>query len=85
MRRRLESSDGPVRWIETTAANDWHVQPEELEQLCETDPERPRLLSIRSCRRVNAGTRQTATPPSRRLPGSLSWLRFPDSPTCVEA
>lgn len=35
-----------VRWIETTAANDWQVQPDDLERLCETDLERPRLVVL---------------------------------------
>ena len=36
----------PVRRIETAAANDWRVQPEELARLCEADPGRPRLVVL---------------------------------------
>ena len=36
----------PVRWIDTTAANDWHMRSDDLERLCETDAERPRLVVL---------------------------------------
>ena len=35
-----------VRWIETTSANDWKVQAEDLERLCESDPGRPRIVVL---------------------------------------
>ncbi len=35
-----------VRWIETTSANDWKLQPQDLERLCETDPGRPRIVVL---------------------------------------
>ena len=35
-----------VRWIETAATSDWQLQPDDLERLCETDPERPRLVVL---------------------------------------
>ena len=35
-----------VRWIETTSANNWKLQPQDLERLCETDPGRPRIVVL---------------------------------------
>ena len=35
-----------VRWIDTAATSDWQLQPADLERLCETDPERPRLVVL---------------------------------------
>lgn len=35
-----------VRWVPTRAENNWQLQPENLEALCRTDPERPRLLVL---------------------------------------
>ena len=35
-----------VRWISTTAANCWKLQPNELEQLCRDDPGRPRIVIL---------------------------------------
>ena len=35
-----------VRWIETSSANDWKLQPEDLERLCANDPERPRIVIL---------------------------------------
>ncbi len=35
-----------VRWISTSAANCWKLQPGELEQLCRDDPGRPRIVIL---------------------------------------
>ena len=35
-----------VRWIHTAATSKWQLQPADLERLCETDPERPRLVVL---------------------------------------
>ena len=35
-----------VRWIDTAATSNWQLQPEDLERLCATDPERPRLVVL---------------------------------------
>ena len=35
-----------VRWIETAATGNWQLQPDDLKRLCETDPERPRLVVL---------------------------------------
>ena len=35
-----------VRWIETTSANNWKLQAEDLERLCESDPGRPRIVVL---------------------------------------
>ena len=35
-----------VRWIETAGANDWKLQPDDLERLCAGDPGRPRIVIL---------------------------------------
>ncbi|HSF20180.1 MAG TPA: aminotransferase class I/II-fold pyridoxal phosphate-dependent enzyme [Vicinamibacteria bacterium] len=35
-----------VRWIPTSSKNNWQLQPEDLERLCEVDAERPRLMIL---------------------------------------
>ena len=35
-----------VRWLRTKRANNWGLQPEELEALCRDDPDRPRLVIL---------------------------------------
>ncbi len=35
-----------VRWLRTTPQHHWGLQPEELEELCRDDPERPRLVIL---------------------------------------
>ncbi len=35
-----------VRWLPTHSRNNWKLMPHELEELCEDDPERPRLLIL---------------------------------------
>jgi aspartate aminotransferase len=35
-----------VRWLSTQSENDWMLIPDELERLCEKDPERPRLVIL---------------------------------------
>ncbi len=35
-----------VRWLRTSASNNWGLQPEELEALCKEDPDRPRLVIL---------------------------------------
>ena len=35
-----------VRWLPTHSADNWRLLPDELEGLCKSDPERPRLLIL---------------------------------------
>lgn len=35
-----------VHWLRTSRENNWGLQPEELEELCKTDPDSPRLLIL---------------------------------------
>ena len=35
-----------VRWIPTSAEHNWQLQPEDLECLCRSDPERPRIVIL---------------------------------------
>ena len=35
-----------VRWLNTQRDKNWELQPEELEQLCRDDPDRPRLVIL---------------------------------------
>ena len=35
-----------VRWIETSAAQQWQLQPDDLERLCAHDPGRPRIVVL---------------------------------------
>ncbi len=35
-----------VRWIETSAENNWKLMPEELEEICKDDPNRPRIVIL---------------------------------------
>ena len=35
-----------VHWLKTHQENDWRLIPEEMEALCEKDPERPRILIL---------------------------------------
>ena len=37
-----------VRWIRTSSADRWLLQAEDLERLCESDPERPRIVVLNS-------------------------------------
>ena len=37
-----------VRWIRTSPADRWLLQADDLERLCETDPERPRIVVLNS-------------------------------------
>jgi len=36
----------PVRWLRTQAKHNWGLMPEELEELCASDPDRPRLVIL---------------------------------------
>ena len=36
----------PVRWMDTHLEDDWQLHPDRLAELCEKDPERPRLLIL---------------------------------------
>lgn len=33
-----------VRWLQTDLENEWHLTPDELERLCQEDPDRPRIV-----------------------------------------
>ena len=35
-----------IRWIPTSLKSCWRVQPEEIERLCHSDPDRPRLIIL---------------------------------------
>lgn len=35
-----------VRWVRTDSSNNWLLQPEDLQEICEDDPDRPRLLIL---------------------------------------
>jgi aspartate aminotransferase len=35
-----------VHWLRTTAEHDWRLMPEEIEQLCAVDPDRPRIVVL---------------------------------------
>ena len=35
-----------VHWVKTHQENDWRLTPEEIEALCEQDPERPRIIIL---------------------------------------
>lgn len=35
-----------IRWVPTYAEDDWRLTPEELENLCSEDPDRPRIIII---------------------------------------
>jgi aspartate aminotransferase len=35
-----------VNWLRTNQENDWRLTPEELEEICQKDPERPRILVL---------------------------------------
>lgn len=35
-----------VNWVQTHPENDWRLTPEELESICRTDPDRPRILIL---------------------------------------
>ncbi len=35
-----------IKWLETDARNHWKVTPENLEKLCASDPDRPRLIIL---------------------------------------
>ena len=35
-----------VRWIDTASANDWKLQPDDLERLCASDAGRPRIVVL---------------------------------------
>ncbi|MCB1689743.1 MAG: aminotransferase class I/II-fold pyridoxal phosphate-dependent enzyme [Halioglobus sp.] len=35
-----------IKWLETDASNHWKVTPQNLEKLCATDPDRPRLIIL---------------------------------------
>ncbi len=35
-----------IRWVGTEMANDWRMSAERLQQLCETDPGRPRIVIL---------------------------------------
>jgi len=35
-----------VNWVRTHQENDWRLTPEELESICQHDPERPRILVL---------------------------------------
>ena len=48
-----------VRWVETTSANAWELQAEDLERLCAPDPDRPRIVVLNS---PNNPTGQTYEP-----------------------
>lgn len=36
----------PVRWLSTQRSTNWELRPEELEELCRDDPDRPRLVIL---------------------------------------
>ncbi|UCF37376.1 MAG: pyridoxal phosphate-dependent aminotransferase [Acidobacteriota bacterium] len=35
-----------IRWLPTCSTNCWKVTPEEIERLCESDPQRPRIIIL---------------------------------------
>ncbi|HHL72552.1 MAG TPA: aminotransferase class I/II-fold pyridoxal phosphate-dependent enzyme [Bacteroidetes bacterium] len=35
-----------IRWLETHSYNNWRLMPEEIENLCKSDPNRPRLVIL---------------------------------------
>lgn len=35
-----------IRWVPTRLENDWRMMPDELETLCEGDPDRPRIVIL---------------------------------------
>ncbi|NLX05863.1 MAG: aminotransferase class I/II-fold pyridoxal phosphate-dependent enzyme [Phycisphaerae bacterium] len=35
-----------VHWLPTQSANDWRLTPDELQRLCRSDPDRPRILIL---------------------------------------
>ncbi len=35
-----------IHWLQTKASNGWRLQPEEVENLCKADPDRPRLIIL---------------------------------------
>jgi len=45
-----------VRWLPTHSDNDWLLMPEELEKLCATDKERPRLVILNYPSNPTGGT-----------------------------
>ena len=47
-----------ISWIHTKAENGWRLMPEELEQLCEHDPTRPRVVILNYPSNPTGGTYQ---------------------------
>ena len=45
-----------IRWLKTEKKNGWQLEPEELEALCDEDPERPRLLILNYPNNPTGGT-----------------------------
>ena len=35
-----------IYWLKTTAANKWKIDPDEIKQLCKSDPKRPRVMIL---------------------------------------
>lgn len=35
-----------MQWVKTSQSHDWQLTPDELERLCEMDPDRPRILIV---------------------------------------
>lgn len=49
-----------IRWVATEAANGWRLMPEDLDQLCRSDPDRPRVLILNYPSNPSGGSYQTA-------------------------
>ncbi len=45
-----------VRWLNTLEENDWLLMPEELENLCKEDPNKPRLIILNYPNNPTGGT-----------------------------
>jgi len=49
-----------VRWLTTNSADDWHLTPQELENLCNMDPGRPRIVILNYPANPTGRTYETA-------------------------
>lgn len=49
-----------VRWLETRAEHNWRLQPEQLERLCQEDPDRPRIVILNYPSNPTGGTYGTS-------------------------
>ena len=64
----------PVRWLRTRAKHNWGLIPEELEELCAADPDRPRLviLNYPATTRRDILTARTSYASSPKLRGAIA-------------